>query len=441
MGGIVERLVPARLGTGFRWLLASSWTSNLGDGIAVAAGPLLVASLTGNAFLVSLAALLRWAPPLVFGLYAGVLSDRLDRRRIVMAADAVRAAILVVVVALLAADRLTVVPALVALGLLTTAEVFADNAAATLTPTLVRRDDLVVANARLQAGFLTLNQLVGPPVGAALFAAGLLWPFLAEAVLVAAGVLLVSRVVLPVREPPGTRRPAGVRHEVVEGLRWTVRHPAVRTLSLTILIFNVTFGAAWSVLVLYAQQRLGLDAVGFGLFTTAGALGGLLGTAIYGRLTSRVSLGNVMRAGLIIETLTHLALAVTTSVWIAGAVMFVFGAHAFIWGTTSITVRQRAVPEHLQGRVGSVNTISVFGGLVVGSAIGGALATRVGVTAPFWFAFAGSAVFVALLWRELTRIAHADDAADAPGRQPGVQAPPGGGEGSGEGPGRETMPG
>jgi predicted MFS family arabinose efflux permease len=406
VGKFTETVVPARLGTGFRWLLASSWTSNLGDGIAVAAGPLLVASLTGNAFLVSLAALLRWAPPLVFGLYAGVLSDRHDRRRIVMAADGLRALALVALIALMVIDRLTVAVALAALGLLTTAEVFADNAAATLTPMLVPRDDLAIGNARLQAGFLTLNQLVGPPIGAALFAAGLAWPFVAEAVLVGAGVLLVSRVVLPRDETTEASPPAGVRHAVVEGLRWTARHPAVRTLSLTILIFNVTFGAAWSVLVLYTQQRLGLGAVGFGLLTTVGAVGGLVGTGMYGWLTRRVSLGNVMRAGLIIETLTHLALAVTTSAWVASAIFFVFGAHAFIWGTTSITVRQRAVPTELQGRVGSVNTISVFGGLVVGSVIGGVLATRIDVTAPFWFAFAGSAVFVALLWRSLTRIAH-----------------------------------
>jgi predicted MFS family arabinose efflux permease len=406
VGKFTETVVPARLGTGFRWLLASSWTSNLGDGIAVAAGPLLVASLTGNAFLVSLAALLRWAPPLVFGLYAGVLSDRHDRRRIVMAADGLRALALVALIALMVTDRLTVAVALAALGLLTTAEVFADNAAATLTPMLVPRDDLAIGNARLQAGFLTLNQLVGPPIGAALFAAGLAWPFVAEAVLVGAGVLLVSRVVLPRDETTEASSPTGVRHAVVEGLRWTARHPAVRTLSLTILIFNVTFGAAWSVLVLYTQQRLGLGAVGFGLLTTVGAVGGLVGTGMYGWLTRRVSLGNVMRAGLIIETLTHLALAVTTSAWVASAIFFVFGAHTFIWGTTSITVRQRAVPTELQGRVGSVNTISVFGGLVVGSVIGGVLATRIDVTAPFWFAFAGSVVFVALLWGSLTRIAH-----------------------------------
>jgi predicted MFS family arabinose efflux permease len=178
---------------------------------------------------------------------------------------------------------------------------------------------------------------------------------------------------------------------------------------LTILIFNVTFGAAWSVLVLYAQQRLGLGAVGFGLLSTIGAAGGLVGTGLYGWITRRVSLGDVMRVGLIIETFTHLILAVTTSAWVASATFFVFGAHAFIWGTTSITIRQRAVPTHLQGRVGSVNTVCVYGGLVVGSAIGGTLANHAGVTAPFWFAFVGSAVFVVVLWRELTRIAHTDE--------------------------------
>jgi predicted MFS family arabinose efflux permease len=90
-------------------------------------------------------------------------------------------------------------------------------------------------------------------------------------------------------------------------------------------------------------------------------------------------------------------------------VFFVFGAHAFVWGTTSVTVRQRAVPLALQGRVGSVNLVGVYGGLVIGSAFGGVLAQRWGLTAPFWFAFIGSAVFVVLIWRQLTHIAHADE--------------------------------
>jgi MFS family permease len=411
VGKVVESLVPARLGSGYRWVLASSWTTNLSDGIAIAAGPLLIASLTDDAFLVSLAALLAWAPPLVFSLYAGVLSDRLDRRRIIIVANALRAVVLTVLVLVMVTGEVSVIGALAALGLLACAEVFADNTAATLTPMLVHRDDLALANARLQTGFITLNHLAGPPIGAALFAAGSVWPFAGEALLVAAGLLLVSKVVLPAHGRDPVDAPRRVRRDIAEGLRWTVHHAAVRTLSLTILIFNITFGAAWSVLVLYARQRLGLGAVGFGLLTTISAAGGLLGTALYGRITRRVSLGNVMRIGLIIETLTHLGLAVTTSPWLASSIFFVFGAHAFIWATTSVTVRQRAVPTHLQGRVGSLHTISTYAGLVVGSAIGGLLASHHGVTAPFWFAFVGSAAFVVLLWRQLTHIAHADERA------------------------------
>jgi len=98
--------------------------------------------------------------------------------------------------------------------------------------------------------------------------------------------------------------------------------------------------------------------------------------------------------------------------------MFVFGAHAFVWGTTSTSVRQRAVPTSLQGRVASVNMLGVMGGMVLGSVLGGLIASRWGITAPFWFGFVGSALFLALIWRQLAHIAHADEEAsvtpDAP---------------------------
>ncbi|GAA3425689.1 MFS transporter [Streptosporangium sandarakinum] len=408
MIAVVERVLPARLGTGFRWLLASSWLTNLGDGVAAAAGPLLISTLTRDPLMISLSALVSWAPPLLFSLYAGVLSDRHDRRRIVIVANAVRVMVLAALVALMMTGTVTVATALVALTLRSIAEVFADSATATLTPMMVGKDDLVIANARLGTGFITLNQLAGPPIGAALFGLGFTWPFAAQLILVMAGIVLVSRIALPPHGRQAGDPGSGTVRELVAGFTWTVRHAAVRTLALTILIFNFTFGAAWSVLVLYTQEQLGLGAVGFGLMTTINGIGGLVGTGLYGAITRRVSLGALMRIGLIIETLTHLGLALTHSPWVAGAIFLVFGAHAFIWGTTSVTVRQRAVPSELQGRVGSVNTLCVYAGLVVGSLIGGLLATRFGVAAPFWFAFAGSAVFVVLLWRQLMLIAHDD---------------------------------
>jgi predicted MFS family arabinose efflux permease len=405
---LLDTLAPPRLGRGFRLLMASSWTSNLGDGISLAAGPLLVASKTDHAFLVALAALLQWLPPLVFGLWAGALTDRLDRRLIVVVVNLLRAAVLALLALAVATDVASIALVLAAMFLLGTAEVFVDNTESTLLPMLVARDDLAIANARLQTGFVTINQLAAPPIGAFLFTLGQFIPFATQSAVVVLAVLMIARLQLPPhgREEQTTR----VWHDIVEGVRWTWHNAAVRTLVLTILIFNVTFGAAWSVLVLYATQHLGLGSIGFGLITTVSAVGGLLGTVSYGWLTRRISLGNLMRVGLIIETLTHLALASTSNPYVALPVFFVFGAHAFVWGTTSITIRQRAVPTALQGRVGAVNLVGVYGGLVVGAGVGGVLAQRWGVTAPFWFAFVGSALFVVLIWRQLSHIAHADEA-------------------------------
>ena len=411
MSRAVETLVPARLGTSFRWLLASSWLTNFGDGIALAAGPLLVASQTRDPFVVALAVLLQQLPWLLFGLYAGALADRLDRRAIVITADLLRAGVLVVLASAVVTGTVSVAVVLVALFLLGTAEVFTDTTTSTLLPMIVSRDDLGVANARIQTGFITVNQLAGPPLGAALFTVGMAWPFAAQALLIAAGPLCVWRVALPAHGRAAAGGTSHIRHDIVEGFRWVAHHAAVRTLVLTIFTFNITYGAAWSVLVLYATDRLGMGEIGFGLLTTVSAVGGLLGTTLYGWITRRVSLGNILRVGLIIETLTHLGLAVTTVPAVAMGIFFVFGAHAFIWGTMSVTVRQRAVPTELQGRVGSVNMLGVFGGMVAGSAIGGVIAQHWGVTAPFWFAFVGSAVFVAAIWGQLSQVAHADEAA------------------------------
>ncbi|MDK3255379.1 MFS transporter [Blastococcus capsensis] len=409
MGRVVEAVLPARMGTPFRWLVGSSWISNLGDGIALAAGPLLVASQTSDPFLVALAGLLQRLPWLLFGLYAGVLADRVDRRLLVVAVDLLRTGVLAVLTLVLVTGAVDIGVVLVAMFLLGTAEAFADTTTGTLLPMVVARADLGTGNARLMAGALTMNQLAGPAVGAVLFAAGTAWPFLVQGVCVALGALLVSRMVLP--PLPVTTADRHVGREIAEGLRWTWGNGPVRTLTLTIVTFNVTYGAAWSVLVLYATERLGLGAIGFGLLTTVTAVGGLLGTASYDWLARHVSLAALMRVGLVIETSTHLGLALTTTAWVATAILFVFGAHAFVWGTTSRTVRMRAVPLPLQGRVGSVYMIGVVGGIVLGQLAGGLLADAWGLTAPFWFAFVGSAVILALIWRELAHIAHADDAA------------------------------
>lgn len=409
MSRVVEAVLPARMGTPFRWLVGSSWVSNIGDGIALAAGPLLIASQTPDPLLVALAGLLQRLPWLLFGLYAGVLADRVNRRLLVIAVDLMRAGVLVVLTLALVTGHVSVPVVLVVLFLLGTAEVFGDTTTGTLLPMVVGKRDLGIGNARLMTASITMNQLAGPAVGAALFAVGTAWPFAVQALCLGLAAVLISRMAVPPLVRPAGR--SHVRRDIAEGFRWTWGNRAVRTLTVTIVAFNVTYGAAWSILVLYATDTLGMGPIGFGLLTSVAALGGLVGTAGYGWLERHVSLGNIMRAGLVVETFTHLGLAVTTTPWVAMSVLFVFGLHAFVWSTTERTVRMRVVPAELQGRVGGLYYVGLFGGIVAGQALGGVIARIWGITGPFWFGFVGSAVLLALLWRELRHIAHADEAA------------------------------
>lgn len=404
---IVEAIVPVRLGRSFRWLLSAALVNNIGDGVVLAAGPLLVASQTKDPFLVSLALMAGFLPFLLFGIPGGAIADRFDRKRMVVVVNLARSVVLVVLVATIVTNTVNIALILAILFVLGTAEVFADSASSTLLPSVVARPDLGIANARMQGAFLLTNQLLTPPIGAFLFALGMALPFATNAVCFAIGAVLISRVVVSVQPEP--RVGTSFRSDIAEGLRWLAGHPPMRTLALTILTFNVTYGAAWGVLVLYATERLGMNEIGFGLLTTAIAIGGAIGTLSYGRLERRFALGDIMRVGLVIETLTHLVFALTTVPAIALGSLVVFGAHAFVWGTTSETVRQRAVPNELLGRVGGVYRVGIIGGIVVGTPIGGLLARAFGITAPFWFAFAGSALLVIVLWRQFDHIAHSGD--------------------------------
>jgi len=407
---IIEVVAPARLGRSFRWLLSATVVNNIGDGVAISAGPLLVASQTRDPLLVSMALLSEYLPALLFGVVGGAAADRFDRRRMVVFVNLGRAVVLAALVATIVSGTVSILVVLGALFVLGTAETFADSASSTLIPSLVPREDLGIANARMQGAFLLTNQLLAPSLGAFMFAAGMALPFATNAACFALGALLVSRVATSTRNE--LRERSSFRSEMAEGIRWLVAHPPMRTLALTILTFNVTFGAAWSVLVLYAGERLGMNEVGFGLLTTAVAVGGVVGIFSYGRLERRFSLADIMRVGLLIETGTHLSLALTTSPPIALATLVVFGAHAFVWGTTSTVVRQRAVPDELLGRVTGVYRVAIVGGMVVGTPLGGLLAKTFGITAPFWFAFAGSGLLVAILWRQFDNIVHAGEAND-----------------------------
>ncbi|MEV8377205.1 MFS transporter [Kribbella sp. NPDC056861] len=188
-------------------------------------------------------------------------------------------------------------------------------------------------------------------------------------------------------------------------------HAGVRTLGWTILVMNLTFMAGFATWVLYAKQRLGLSETQFGLLISASAIGAIAGMPVYHLLEPRVGSLTLLRAGLVVETVTHLVLAVTRSPGLVVVTMTVFGVHAVVWGIVSTTARQLATPDVLMGRVNNVYALASVGGAAAGALLGGVLAQRFGLATPFVVAFVGMVIVTALAWRPLRHIAVRESAA------------------------------
>ncbi|MFC9687194.1 MFS transporter [Kribbella sp. NPDC056951] len=402
MPSLRETVLPAALGADFRRIWPAAIISNLGDGALLAAGPLLVASITSEPAAVGAAAFVQQLPWLLFALFSGALADRLDRRTMIVAADLFRAVVLAAlgVAVLIGTSPLWAI--YVALFLLGTAETLADSASGALLVNAVPKDQLGKANARLYATGTLVQQLGGPPLGALLFAVGAGVPLVFDAVTFAAAAVLIARVT--VRPAPVESAGTALWTEVRAGVSWLWGHVGVRTLACSILVMNITFCAAFATWVLYARERLGLSDTQFGLLIAVGAVGGVVGMPVYHLLEPRVGSLTLLRAGLVIETVVHLVLALTRSPWVAGATMAVFGVHAVVWGIVSTTARQLATPDALMGRVNSVYLLASVGGAAIGSALGGLLAQRFGLTAPFTAAFAAMVLMTAVAWRPLRHV-------------------------------------
>jgi hypothetical protein len=247
-------------------------------------------------------------------LLAGVVTDRFDRAGVLVLANLARVGVLAVRVSVIAGGEPSVGVVLAVLTLRSVAEVFANTSSSALVPTLVPRDHRAVANARLMTGVVTLNQLAGPPVGAALFALGpggrsspsSSWSSPGSGWSVGSSAACA----------PGGRRRRAVDRSAPRRPDPGPHHPRVQP--------DVRGCLVRARPVRERPSRLG--AVGFGLLTTASAVGGLIGTSAHGWITRHASLGVIMRVGLVIEAVTRLILALTTSAWVAVPVFVVFGA-------------------------------------------------------------------------------------------------------------------
>jgi MFS family permease len=376
-------------GSGFAKLWGATAVSNVGDGVYATALPLLAASLTRDPLLVSLVSFAEWLPWLLFGLLSGALLDRWDRRRVMWTVDAARFAIVGGLAVAVLMDRASIA-LLAAVGfLLGTGQTLVDTGAHSILPALVSRDAqrLERANGRLVGTQVVTQELAGPPVGGFLFSLTTWVPFAVDAVSFAAGSALVASIrghFGPAPEELGPeRRRTTLRSEIAEGLRWLAAHRVLRATAAMVAVVNLLAAAGWAVMVLFAQERLGLDAVGFGLLLSGSAVGGVLGSLVAARSVAVVGTARIIVGAMIVSALAFLAFGLSSDPRLAGVLMGVVGFMTVVFNVVVGALRQALTPDRLLGRVISAFRLFSYGSVPVGSLLGGVLARSFGLRAPF----------------------------------------------------------
>lgn len=400
----------------------SAGLTNLADGIATLAWAWLASLLTRDALLIALVPVALRLPWAVLALPAGIVTDRVDRRRLILAMDILRAlAFALAALAVWAALPLAPAPArglaepglfwalVVAALAVGSAEVFRDNAAQTMLPALVPHDRLERANGRLWSVELVGNALIGPALGAMLIAVAAPLPFAVNAVAFALAVALVAS--LAGRFHPGPADTRDWRRELAEAARFLRDAPLLRLLAWITGLWNLMFQMVLIALVLHAQENLGLGARAYGLVLAAGAVGGIAG-GLWGEAIVR-RLGPARAAQVTLATSGPAFLAIAAAPGPVGLalVLAVFEFSGLVWNTVSVSYRQRAIPDRLLGRVNSLYRLLAWGMMPVGLILSGLIVRGMGtiaprevaLVAPFVVAGAGALALSALGWRALGR--------------------------------------
>lgn len=378
-----------RLGASYYKLFTGTVVSNLGDGMGTVAYPWLASAITRNPILVALVAVAQRLPWLLFTLPAGVITDRVDRRRAMVSMDVLRGVLTVgVAIAVLGSqdvlpgpdevdgvtgtrwDLLVVV--LVATLLLGMAEVLRDNANQTIIPNIVRPDQLERANGRIWGIEAVTNTFAGPPLGSILLLVAFSLPFFVDAAtffVAAAMVALIPGSFRAERDETVPRQ--SFRQELVEGVRWLMAHPLLRPMAIILGVMNGAGMIAFATFVLFAQEVMGVGPFLFTVLGFGGAIGALVGGQVAPRISRRLGSGTALAvsiAGLAVSPI----LTGLIPWW--PAVLVFFGLTAFfgiLWNVITVSLRQTIIPAGMLGRVNSVYRFFAWGMIPVGSAIGG----------------------------------------------------------------------
>ena len=382
----------ASLPSSFRRLAWSNLAAQSGEQIALAAAPIIaVLALDAGVGETGLLQTALTLPFLLFAIPAGLMTDRLQRRRLMASAEALRAASLLVLLVLIQINMLTW-PLLAVLGFTAVcATVVFSVAAPALVPALVAVQSLPIANARIELA-RTIAFSAGPALGGLLVGwTGAATAFGAAAALSAVAAALLIGIQEPQRETFAQRHPV---QEIKEGARFVFDHAMLRPVFVTQFVFSTAFFVILAIFVPHAVHNLGLTASGVGVTLAMFGVGMVVGALLAPRIMRRLRFGAVVATGPFAGLLGAVLMALT--IWVpvpllAGLGFFLLGAGPILWVISTTTLRQTVTPPDLLGRVSAINVMA-YGARPIGSALGALIGGLYGVHACLLVAVAGFVV-------------------------------------------------
>ncbi|MBM1558261.1 MFS transporter [Sulfitobacter mediterraneus] len=402
--------------------ITASGVTNLADGIATVAWAWLASLLTRDPLMIALVPVALRLPWFVCAIPAGIITDRVDRRKLILWMDVLRGLAFVVVALVLwsvtplvdAPQTGTSYPAVFGMVLLAAmavgiAEVFRDNAAQTMLPAIVPHEALERANGRLWSVELVGNALLGPAVGATLIAIAVPLPFALNALAYVMAVVLIWQMAGNFR--PQAQSDRHWRRELMQAVQFLRGNPLLLALAWITGFWNLLYEMVAIGLILHAQENLDIGAQTYGLILAAGAVGGIFGGWCGDPVIRRLGGKRTAQWMLALSAPAFAGMALAPGPVALGIVLMLFSFTGLVWNTVSVSYRQRAIPDAMLGRVNSLYRLLAWGMMPVGLLLSGMivrlaeapLGRDLALTAPFWVGTLGAAVLGALGWRALNR--------------------------------------
>jgi predicted MFS family arabinose efflux permease len=383
--------------TGFMALATANLLAHSAEQIALAAAPLIAVIALGAGGVESgvLQALLT-LPFLLFAIPAGVLADRISRRSLMISAELLRCASLILILALSLMGQLNwlLLAILGSVGVCGT--VLFSVAAPATVPALVPAHLLSTANARIELA-RTTALTAGPAIGGLLVSgtgAGGAFGLAAGLSLLAAG--LLAKIASPVQIVRKARKPV---EEIRDGMAFVFRHRLLAPIFATQFVFNVAFFIILAVFVPHAIHHLGLSATAVGIILGMFGFGMVVGAILAPRVIAAIPFGTVVAIGPIFGFAGSLAIVSTTVIAnpiLAGLGFFLLGVGPILWIISTTTLRQSVTPPELLGRVSAINTLA-YGARPIGAGIGALISGVLSIEAALFFASLGFAIQVGII--------------------------------------------